>query len=287
MKIRKFGLINILVAILILVTVSFGGTEAVFALTASPQSITSTFGKEAETMHNFTWTTSKDINSGVIEYCAKDEFAGFGQKNIQTEVASSYGTNTDTDARMIHKVELMNFPIVPTLGNHDVMNSNNTNTNAKNFTDSFNLPKEINTGAPSGTVYSFDYGNTHIAVMNTECGTMNLKEQADWLRRDMAGSTKLWKIVALHRGPYGATYDESIIRNAWAPVFYELGIDLVLQGHDHNYVRSYMMKSGAEVKNGIGTLYITGNTGGVKFYPLRWRIWQKVDLQPRTQMYIA
>src|SRR5665647_532496 len=385
MKIRKFGLINILVAILILVTVSIGGTEAVFALTDIPQSITSTFGKEAETMHNFTWITSKDINNGVIEYCVKDEFTVFEQKNIQTAVALSYGTNTDTDARMIHKVELrnlkpgtdyvyrvgatgsygpqgvfrtagnepdgfsflnitdtqgstakdyavwkntldkalskfpqarflihtgdmvdngqkisqwnmftgavvnelMNFPIVPTLGNHDVLNSNNTNTNAKNFTDSFNLPKEMNTGAPSGTVYSFDYGNTHIAVMNTECGTLNLKEQADWLRRDMVGSTKFWKIVALHRGPYGATYDEAIIRNAWAPVFDELGIDLVLQGHDHNYVRSYMMESGAEVKNGIGTLYLTGNTGGVKFYPLKWRIWQKVDLQPRTQMYIS
>jgi len=68
MKIRKFGLINILVVILILVTVSIGGTEAVFALTDTPQSITSTFGKDAETMHNFTWITSKDINNGVIEY---------------------------------------------------------------------------------------------------------------------------------------------------------------------------------------------------------------------------
>ncbi len=96
MKIRKFRLINILVAISILVTVSFGGTEEVFALTASPQSITSTFGKEAGTMHNFTWITSNDINSGVIEYCAKNEFTGFGQKNIQTAVASNYETNTDT-----------------------------------------------------------------------------------------------------------------------------------------------------------------------------------------------
>src|SRR5665647_2256879 len=109
MKIRKLGLINILVAILILVTVSVSGNEVVFALTDTPQSITSTFGKEAETMHNFTWITSKDITSGVIEYCAKDEFTGFGQKNIQTAGASSYGTNTDTDARMIHKVELRNL----------------------------------------------------------------------------------------------------------------------------------------------------------------------------------
>lgn len=183
--------------------------------------------------------------------------------------------------------ELMNLPIAPTVGNHEMLNNNKTNYNARNFTDRFNLPKEPDTGAPSGTVYSFDYGNAHIAVMNTQCGSSNLKKQADWLRHDMTGSHKLWKIVALHRGPYGATYDTTDIRKAWAPAFDELGIDLVLQGHDHNYMRSYTMKNGAVVKTGKGTLYIVSNTGGVKFYPKKTRSWQAVDLQPKMQLYIA
>lgn len=29
--------------------------------------------------------------------------------------------------------ELMSLPIVPTMGNHDAINNNNTNSNAKNF----------------------------------------------------------------------------------------------------------------------------------------------------------
>lgn len=185
------------------------------------------------------------------------------------------------------KSELMKLPIAPAVGNHDAFNRNNSNPDAKNFRDRFNLPVEPDTGAPGGTVYSFDYGHAHIAVMNTQCGSKNLGKQAEWLRQDMESSDKPWKIVALHRGPYGATYDTTDIRRVWVPVFDELSIDLVLQGHDHNYVRSYPMKNKLRVKPGEGTVYIVSNTGGIKFYPLKARSWQEVDLQPKLQMYTA
>lgn len=187
----------------------------------------------------------------------------------------------------VARKELIKLPIVPVVGNHEMLNSNKTNNNAKNYTDRFDTPQVQGTGAPLGTVYSFDYGNAHIAVMNTQCGGNNLKSQGEWLRNDMAKSLKKWKIVALHRGPYGATYDTTDIRKAWVPIFDELGIDLVLQGHDHNYMRSYPMKNGVAVKPGKGTIYMVGNTGGVKFYPLKSRSWQAVDLQPRVPMYIS
>jgi hypothetical protein len=183
--------------------------------------------------------------------------------------------------------EMMNLPILPAVGNHDALNKNKTNYNFSNFTDRFNLPDSGITGTQAGTVYSVDYGDLHIAVMNTQCGSSNYKKQAEWLEKDMSSSNKLWKVVALHRGPYGATYDTTDIRKAWAPTFDKLGIDLVLQGHDHNYMRSYPMKNGKAVQNGKGTIYMIGNTGGVKYYPLTKRSWQAVDLQPKTPMYIA
>jgi Predicted phosphohydrolases len=185
------------------------------------------------------------------------------------------------------KSELMNLPIEPAVGNHEVLNKNGTNLNAKNFIDKFNLPEETGTGAPSGTIYSFDYGNAHIAVLNTECSSDNLKKEGDWLKSDMEKSDKPWKIVALHRGLYGATYDSSTIRKAWAPIFDQAGIDLVLQGHDHNYVRTFPMNNNTKVQAGKGTVYITADSGGVKFYPQKWRSWQAVDLQPYRQMFVA
>ncbi len=185
------------------------------------------------------------------------------------------------------KSELMNLPIEPVVGNHEVINRNGTNPDEKNFIDRFNLPVAVFSSAPAGTVYSFDYGYAHIAILNTECSGDDLNKEGDWLKSDMEKSDKPWKIVALHRGPYGATYDSAEVRNALTPAFDEAGIDLVLQGHDHNYIRTYPMNNKAKVTAGNGTVYITANSGGVKFYPKKWRSWQAVDLQPYIQMFVA
>lgn len=82
--------------------------------------------------------------------------------------------------------------------------------------------------------------------MNTESSGNDFIRESDWLKADMEKSDKPWKIVALHRGPYGATYDSAEVRDALTPAFDEAGIDLVLQGHDHNYVRTYAMNNKTE-----------------------------------------
>lgn len=242
------------------------------------------------------------INLTDTQGCSSKEYAKF--KNILDRALEKFpetgflihsGDMVDNGDRIyqwdlfseIVKNELMKLPIVPTVGNHETFNKNSTNPDMKNFVNTFNPIIEKDTGAPSGTVYSFDYGNAHIAVMNTQCGSKNLQKQADWLRSDMSKSNKQWKIVSLHRGPYGATYDTTDIRRVWTPVFDEVGVDLVFQGHDHNYVRSFPMKNKARVKTGEGTVYMIGNSGGVKFYPQKTRSWQEVNFQPKTQMYIA
>lgn len=360
--------------------------EQIQSLLKAFKGITETFGEEPETERNFTWITSAQVKTGVVQYCEKNGFGGFDRQNVTEVAARSYITRTDDDTRAVHKAqlenlkpgteyiyrvgdnaggfspqgifktagpgreqftfinitdtqggsardyavwkntldkalgrfpdarflvhtgdmvdvgqdisqwdvftkaaqpELLSLPVMPAVGNHEGINKNGTNNDFKNFTDRFYLPEEQDTGAPAGTVYSVDYGNAHIAVMNTQCGARNLQKQADWLREDMKKSDRKWKIVALHRGPYGATYDTADIRRVWAPVFDEAAVDLVLEGHDHNYVRSYPMKGNMAVQEGKGTVYMVGDTGGVKFYPAKKRSWQAVDMQPEIQMYIA
>jgi 3',5'-cyclic AMP phosphodiesterase CpdA len=68
------------------------------------------------------------------------------------------------------------------------------------------------------------------------------------------------------------------LRTNLTPVLSKLGVDLVLNGHDHDYARSYLMEgtsivpgsNGSTVKAADGqTLYITTNSAsGGKFYPL-------------------
>lgn len=182
--------------------------------------------------------------------------------------------------------DLMQIPVIPVAGNHETSNSDGSNPQLKNFVERFNTPQPPGTGAVLGSVYSFDYGSVHIAVMNTECGKENFSKQAEWLRKDMGATNKPWRIVALHRNPYGALNNTVDIRSAWTSVFDELKIDVVLGGHDHSYVRS-PMKAGKRVKTGEGTTYIALNSGGVKFYPGKLRSWQVVNFQYYRQMYLG
>ncbi|HVI41327.1 MAG TPA: metallophosphoesterase family protein [Anaerovoracaceae bacterium] len=275
------------------------GTEYVYRIrndngTVSPQGTFQTAGKKPEQFTFIQITDTQGSNAKDYRLWANTLDKAL-QKFPDTRFLIHTGDMVDDGQKISQwdlfsdavKPELMNLPIEPVVGNHEATNKNGTNTNEKNFTDKYSLPDETGTGAPSGTVYSFDYGDAHIAVLNTECSSDNLKKEGDWLQSDMAKSDKPWKIIALHRGLYGATYDSAAIRKIWSPIFDKAGIDLVLQGHDHNYVRTFPMKSEKKVKTGKGTVYLTADSGGVKFYPKKWRSWQAVDLQPNTQMYIA
>jgi len=96
----------------------------------------------------------------------------------------------------------------------------------------------------------------------------------------------------MHKGPYttsGHATDDDImnkqngVRANVAPLFNQLGIDLVLQGHDHIYARTQPIKDGEATNvvtvvkeyngeaieysvNPDGTIYLIPNTAGPKVY---------------------
>lgn len=141
------------------------------------------------------------------------------------------------------------IPLMPVTGNHDEVEGD-----ARAFTAHFNLPRSGAKGTNSGTNYSFDYGTVHVAVLNSEG---QYDKQEAWLRRDLAQTDKPWKIVALHRGPYGGNSFEKVMD--WTDVFDEYGVDLVLQGHNHEYSRSYPLYKGKIVADGTAVGEQAGN----------------------------
>ncbi|SFM37262.1 Calcineurin-like phosphoesterase [Paenibacillus sp. 1_12] len=90
---------------------------------------------------------------------------------------------------------LARVPLMPVTGNHDEIKGA-----ADRYTAHFNLPTNGSKSSLAGTNYSFDYGTAHIVVLNTES---HIKEQTKWLKQDLAGTDKPWKIIAMHRGAYG------------------------------------------------------------------------------------
>ena len=155
--------------------------------------------------------------------------------------------------------------VAPVAGNHDGNITNKLNINV--FNSMFNLSNpntESNVNWVNGVYYSYDYGNAHIAVLNTNDMYPMSQSQRNWLINDMSASDADWKIVLMHRALYsqGKNIDKPdtiIMRNVLGEIFEELDIDLVYAGHDHVYYRSVPVK-GDEVVDGV--TYVTENYKG-------------------------
>ena len=131
-----------------------------------------------------------------------------------------------------------------------------------------------------GSVYSFDYGNAHFAVLNSGTDWSKddtieiLTKQARWLEDDLDASDKKWKIVMIHQGMYPAKTERERTREPLLDVVDKCGVDLVLQGHDHMVARTYPMRANEivstqsqdSVTKGIGTVYTILGVAGPKRY---------------------
>ena len=153
------------------------------------------------------------------------------------------------------------FTGVPVAGNHDGNITNKLNTFC--FRNTFCLDKTDNRSI-EGVYYSFDYGNAHFAVLNTNDMYPMSQAQKNWLRNDMNGSDATWKILLMHRSLYSAGKninkpDTIVMRDVLLPIIDELGIDVVLSGHDHMYMRTDFVKGEKRVG---GVTYVTETFGG-------------------------
>jgi hypothetical protein len=130
--------------------------------------------------------------------------------------------------------------------------------------------------------YSFDWGDVHVVALDTNCikpvdpTTQGCDRDGmlAWLRNDLAATRAPWKIAIFHRpvlatGKYGV-YPE--VQAALMPIFEELGVDLVLQGHNHLYERTWPARGGKLVAKSYdrpgAPVYVTTGGGGDWLYPI-------------------
>ena len=194
--------------------------------------------------------------------------------------------NTATDeaqySAYLEQSQLYDLPAATVVGNHDTGKDSP-------YDQHFNVPNESSLGKTDASAdYWFRYGNTLFLVLNVN--NMNTAEHKAFMEDAIAQNTDAaWKVVAMHHSVYSVANHatESDIlqrREQLVPVFKELDIDVVLQGHDHVYVRSYMMDGlipvtdpaaydSAEMNSVTDTddiLYITANSAsGSKYYEIK------------------
>lgn len=194
------------------------------------------------------------------------------------------------------------IPVAPLMGNHETYTKDWKVRMPLAYLHHFHLPG----GAPEAyknQFYSFDYGNVHYVVLNTQWQELKdfqpqlLQEQITWFEKDMAASDKKWKVVLMHKDPlqYGfltrttpRTEGFSEEGRTWMPLFDKYKVDVVLSAHLHTYRnRGHIYDFRRDVR---GPLYIiTGVAGDVR-YPALWRdhpLDVYVAPQPETDNYLV
>ncbi len=152
----------------------------------------------------------------------------------------------------VYQRQMASTPYYFTFGNHDLYSNDDGP-----YLNSFALP----TNSASGTshYYSFDHGDVHFVSVFlptltpfSQQATYGLavgSAQYNWLTNDLATTSRRWKVLFFH-APMNTssahryddlngngTYDRFEISAILDPVCERHGVQLVLNGHDHNYER--------------------------------------------------
>jgi len=175
------------------------------------------------------------------------------------------------------------LPFATNIGNHDVA--------SVAYEQHFALPNvDLAYGKPSadraGGDYWFVNGDTLFISLNSN--DKDDARHAEFAARVIAehGADARWRVVTFHHSVYSvashATDADIVTRRAeLPPAMSALDVDVVLMGHDHVYVRSYLMEGTTPVgaDGAVGSsvvaedgqvLYVTANSSsGSKYYDIQ------------------
>jgi predicted phosphodiesterase len=227
----------------------------------------------AQTLPNFNfgavgdWGCNSNTQSTVNNIVSKNTELVLGLGDYSYESTANCWLNIVDP--IDHKMEI-------SIGNHDDVSSSLLNQ----YMNHFSLSKQF---------YSFNYQNVHFVVMSTELTHTAGSEQYNFVNSDLSNAAANpnidWIVVLYHKVAYSSPTTHSglsTLRDTYHPLFDKYGVDVVLQGHNHNYQRSFPIKynsnnpsspiiADANTNNyndPQGQIFATVGTGGIGFYGL-------------------
>ena len=146
-----------------------------------------------------------------------------------------------TFSRPYYYLRRQNVPFYAVLGNHDIRTNNGVDQ--INFSG-FNM---------QGRYYTFSKGIVQFFALDTNPNA-DWTTQLDWLEKNLASSTAIWKIVFAHHTLYSSGIHGSNpeLIATLSPLFARHGVQIYINGHDHNYERTKPIE---------GTTYLTCGAG--------------------------
>ena len=153
---------------------------------------------------------------------------------------------------------------MPSVGNHEYQTSG-----ARGYYNYF--------GAAAGErgkgYYSYDAGDWHIVVLNSNCSIVACapgSPQERWLRADLAASTRRCTLAYWHHPRFNSGRrhgNDKGVAPFWEAL-YEHGAEVVLNGHEHMYERFAPQSPSAVADPVRGIREFVVGTGGRSFYSI-------------------
>jgi hypothetical protein len=276
-------------------TISYKAPTTTGSYTLTATSVSNTTKKASATI---TVTTSSNTITFAAagDFGGDDERAGTVMNDLKTRAAKafflvgdvSYNEITPESAwcDWVHGYLGNNYPMQLLVGNHE--DDNGADGHIRNFTDC--MPDRLNsTLGPGGygVNYAFDLGpvtvvaaSPNITVDGVSYDYASGSSERSWLLQQIraAKTEGDWVIVGVHKNCITIGNKTCEIGETFAQLLIDEKVDLVLQGHDHDYQRSHSLSkikantvptgavadSGSDglYRRGAGTVFvIVGNIG--------------------------
>ncbi|HSM25855.1 MAG TPA: metallophosphoesterase [Anaerolineaceae bacterium] len=127
-------------------------------------------------------------------------------------------------------------------------------------------------GEPGKGWYSFEHGEWHIVMLNSNCGYVGCgpsSEQVAWLKQDLAENQSICSMAIWHHPRFNSGFAGNAhwLHSFWE-VLHEFGADVVVSGHDHHYERLAKVDPAGNLDETGGIRSFIVGTGGVGFYAI-------------------
>jgi hypothetical protein len=120
--------------------------------------------------------------------------------------------------------------------------------------------------APGRSYYTYRLGDVDFFVLDSNLDRRDREEpgfraaQRAWLETALAASQGRWKVATFHHPPLPEQYAK--VTDDFMPLLERFGVDLILVGHHHNYLRSWPMRGGRPAADRRGPVVIQLGGGG-------------------------
>jgi len=121
-------------------------------------------------------------------------------------------------------------------------------------------------GDPTKGYYSFELGDWHVIVLNSEINSVAGSPQEQWLRADLAANDRQCTLAIWHEPVFSSSGGGYSNGRAFYQALYEAYADVILNGHDHVYER-FAPQAPSGARDDIqGIRQFTVGTGGATLH---------------------